>query len=240
MTSASIVGGELYRDRVLRDGAVGYWRLGEAVGSGTVADGSSNGYTGTVVAGVTLGQTGAISDGDTAALFNGSTGEIDLPSIAAPAAVTIEAWAKRGAISSRQFMIHLFSGLDLEFDATNHLTLNVTGQGAICVATSTVTDAAFHHLVATYNGAIAHLYTDNVDVSGTTTVRTYTTGQGWIGCRNNLTSFFSGVLDELAVYPSVFSVQQVEEHYTLRLSLNTEVWRTPNHLMFLFQPWKYS
>lgn len=60
---------------VRADGPIGYWRLGENLGSGAVADSSGNGNNGSARGGVTFGQPG-FHGGDTAALLDGATGRI--------------------------------------------------------------------------------------------------------------------------------------------------------------------
>ena len=62
-----------FATEVLADGPIGYWRLGEALGSVTAADASGNLNNGTCSGGITFGQPG-FHGGDTAALFDGKTG----------------------------------------------------------------------------------------------------------------------------------------------------------------------
>jgi hypothetical protein len=64
-----------FADEVMVDGPVGYWRLGEPLGSTTAADTSGNGQNGEVTGGVTFGLPG-FHAGDTAALFDGATGRV--------------------------------------------------------------------------------------------------------------------------------------------------------------------
>src|SRR5262245_11578252 len=81
-----------YPDRVVTDGATAYWRLGETSGT-TAVDQIGNNH-GTISGGVTLGQAGALRDGDTAMTFNGTSGVITMASVLLPAACTIETWLK--------------------------------------------------------------------------------------------------------------------------------------------------
>ena len=77
---------------VLVGGRVGYWRLGEPMGSVTAADASGNGNDRTSSGGVTLGQPG-LCGADAAALFDGATGRISGPNSAtiSRAKITMEA-----------------------------------------------------------------------------------------------------------------------------------------------------
>ena len=64
-----------FANEVLADGPIGYWRLGEPLGSVSAADASGNANTGTCSDGITFGQPG-FHGGDMAALFDGATGRI--------------------------------------------------------------------------------------------------------------------------------------------------------------------
>ena len=77
---------------VLADGPIGFWRLGEPAGSVSAADASGNGNVGAASGGVTFGQPG-FHGGDTAALFDGSTGRITVLNSNSlnPPHITIEA-----------------------------------------------------------------------------------------------------------------------------------------------------
>src|SRR5262249_35147578 len=61
-----------FKTEVMADGPSGYWRLGEAPGSGTAADETTNQNNGKCTGGITFGQPG-FHGGDTAALFDGAT-----------------------------------------------------------------------------------------------------------------------------------------------------------------------
>jgi hypothetical protein len=80
-----------YSERILADGAIGYWRLDDA--SGTVAADSAGSNPGTYVVGstsITYREPGALLDGNTAARFiaNGNdasdTGSYATAAIVAP------------------------------------------------------------------------------------------------------------------------------------------------------------
>ena len=77
LPSVTLAAPPLYETRVRADGPVGYWRLGEPPGTTTAADSSGHLNVGAISGGVTLGQPG-FHGGDTAALFDGRTGRIDV------------------------------------------------------------------------------------------------------------------------------------------------------------------
>jgi Concanavalin A-like lectin/glucanases superfamily len=72
-----------FANEVIADGPIGYWRLGEPIGSPTATDATGHGHTGSYSStGVTLGQDGLPPNspgGDKAALFDGATGRITVP-----------------------------------------------------------------------------------------------------------------------------------------------------------------
>lgn len=83
-----------YAAAVKADHPIGYWRLGEALGSSTAVDQSVNGNNGAYKGGITLGQPGFHPPGDTAALFDGRKGtRVVVPNSQAlnPAKITMEA-----------------------------------------------------------------------------------------------------------------------------------------------------
>ena len=226
--SQSIVGGELYRDRVLRDGAVGYWRLGDAVGSGTVAD-LAGGHTGTVVGGVTLGQAGAIADGDTAALFDGSSGKVtvaDAVPLKIVGDLTIEFWINgtwgstrpvvicKGAAAGKEYYLVIESsgcfnfycgGGNIGFEPVSALSPNVMQHAVI---TRNITTK---HMLVYVNGIQKDdkLFSAMNPIASTEAV--IISGRGAAG-------YLSGVLDEVALYPIALTAQQVAAHYGLRLA----------------------
>ena len=89
-----------YRDVILSDNPLAYWRMGDASGT-TVSDSSGNDRTGTYRptsggswTGGTLAANGALTvDTDGAAAFNGTSGYVKVNNFTPPtAAMTVEAW----------------------------------------------------------------------------------------------------------------------------------------------------
>lgn len=217
-----------YREVVLADAPVAYWRLDEPSG-GTVADSSGSGKTGTLIGGVTLGQTGALLETNTAALFNGTTGQISTTADAAtvpPAAWTMEAWFKGANIVRDQYIVArhntrpsllVFSsgvaGVDV-FDGTTHVQL----------AGANVANSAWHHLVATYDGTSLRLYVDGALSAGPTVSAVYqntTPTDVWrIGGRSDFSSPAQCTIDEVALYTSALSLAKIQAHYAARTFLS--------------------
>lgn len=85
-------------------------------------------------------------------------------------------------------------------------------------AKAPTTDPAFHHIVATRDGAAARLYIDGVDVTDPATIPSRvpaianTTAALNIGRATNGTAYFPGFIDESAVYDVALSVEEVQTH----------------------------
>jgi hypothetical protein len=169
------------------DGPVGYWRLGEPVGSVTAADASGNGNDGQCSGGITFGEPGLPPGvyGDTAALFDGATGRISVPNSESlnPARITMEAkvrWDGGTGFQQRILEKESFAGttqygLSVLPDGHIHVELRrrVAGAPQIMVADSTGVAAtgAETHVAATYDGLAIAIYL-NGNLDSTTAVNT--------------------------------------------------------------------
>jgi len=225
---AAAAQGGLYDGWVLSDNPVAYWRLGEAAGSPTVANLVGPAHTGTVLGGTTLGQPGAIpADPDTAALFNGSNGKIDVPYSAAlnPASFTIECWARlaggagsyRSPVTSRAnspqsgYIFYAEPGNRWQFwTGPGWHTLNGPG-GAF---------NEWYHLVGTYDAVtqLKQFYVNGALVSQGTGVTVNANpahplriGAGATESSGNY--WFNGTVDEVAVYNHVLPGDRIAAHY---------------------------
>lgn len=208
-----------YRATVLGDGPAGYWRLSEL--SGAAMDETGNAGGGTYTGGVTRGAPSALNtDPNPAATFDGASGFVSVPDDAAMHigdTFTYEAWVARATLNTAQRVMAKGLGPALGFGTNNKIVLIPGGTGAVAVVTSTitVTDHGWHQVVVTKNGATIHLYIDGVDRTGpiaNTTFASNTTGL-IIGRSQTASGYFSGSIDEVAVYPTALTAQQVLAHY---------------------------
>jgi hypothetical protein len=212
-------------------GLIGYWRLGEQ--SGTVAnDASGHGYVGAYVNAPTLAVAGALyGDVDTAATFLGSSSQaVTLGTVAALGAMTttvaVEAWIKKASAPSADQVIfsHRSGGIlgySVYIPSTGDLGIfagDNTNYG-VPVSGVSVCDNAWHHIVAQRNGNAALFYVDGVLLTYNNTSASFASVGSMAGSVAavigswNSGGYFTGSIDEVAVYNRVLTAVEVAAHY---------------------------
>jgi len=220
-------------------GPTGYWRLGEGAGVTAVDatglnDGSYNG--------VSLGETGAISaDGDTALLFDGIDDYIELAHN--PAYLlddgTVQFWFKTADVSQRA---DLFSKDAFGNVTGGHLSVYLDGSGNIETrlqsatadyfvnSTSPLSNNQWHHVAFTFGADGMQLYIDGqLQDSDPYTGGLGTTSGGVgnfepiaigastqvsnTGSATPLQDYFSGAMDEVALFGTALSADQILNLY---------------------------
>jgi hypothetical protein len=216
-----------YRQSMLFDSPVSYWRLGEAAGT-TAADeqGANNGtYTNSP----TLAQAGALTgDANTAVSFDGTNDRTDVAYVAGlnPDKFTVEAWARptggagtnRGVVGSYHEVSGVFGyGIWAASDNTWKLYVG-NGSARTTVTGPAVTLNAWTHLVGTYDGTNARLYVNgNLAATVAVSYARNTTAALGIGAWNNngtWQEYFPGRIDEVAVYNRALSVTRIQTHHS--------------------------
>jgi len=229
-----------YVAQVLSDSPIVYYRLGES--SGIYAyDISGRNMTGTistnngVIAGVTQGQVGALTNSpDTAYLFDGSTGNILLPAgvnTANWSALSVEAWIKLSNITFSQtaFIIAndapLTTNLGFNLAVTKNSVVFRIGKGsAYYEINQAYTFAAntWYHLVGVFAGTSLTAYINGNQIATTSVasaVVAQTTNVVNIASKPGVTTNnFPGTLDEISLYNTALSAARVQVHYLGRLS----------------------
>lgn len=221
-----------YSAEVLADSPLAYYRLGESSGT-TLVDSSGNGRNGTFAGGVTHGAGRLqLADTDTATDFNGTTGKatVSSPTWLNNAAITIECLYQPDVISGqrqlvdrdeasgaggvRQWQWRITSAGKLEAILfTSAGTKTVTGG-------TTLTAGAKHHGAVVYDGTDIRLYLDGVldaapvAAAGTLTsagTQALTIGYSWFNGGAG-SSFFDGIIDEVAIYSTALSAARIAAH----------------------------
>lgn len=228
--------GSRYRTAVRDAGPSGYWRLGQADGSSLLNDAQVSDRSPAEGRDVTWGADGALgASGSQAVTFNGrSTSYVELPNRAISASVnrSVELWfrtAEPGVILSYQ---NRAMGEDpynvvpaLYIGSDKKLRGKFNSPGAPVTSTTEVADNAWHHvvlsgardntamfldgaLVGTTPGDIDHLNMDRTYLGGGYTGGWPNGNGGW--------SWFTGQIDEAAIYDYPLTEQTVADHYALR------------------------
>ncbi len=214
-----------YAQAILADHPLGYWRLDETC-VGTVADSSGHGLNG-MASGVTPNQPGAIADGDAAMSFNGSSSYVSLgdPAALQPRQVSVEAWVKTSSTTPQIVVRKRFYGYVLAvnsgglpaFTIDDSLAIGYTAQGQTSIA-----DGKWHYLVGSYDGSTVRLYVDGAQVgaqpAGTIYYQPDLVAIGRDGGAAG--SYFSGSIDDVAIYGTALSATRVQAHYSAAAQAN--------------------
>ena len=215
--------GGSYRATVRQDSPASYWRLGEAATATAAVDeqGAANGtYTGNPA----RGYAGLLTnDPDGAVFLNGTDDYVavsDVYDFAGLAPFTLEAVIRPfSLIGSNRVVVAkvdaAVSGWSFFVDTGRNLTLIRLNAGAGPSATGPVTlfDATTYHVAATYDGTSMVVYVNGlpgVAVASSTSVPN-TTEPLAIG-RNFFGNYFSGAVDEVAVYSAALTAAQIAAH----------------------------
>jgi RHS repeat-associated protein len=215
-----------YADGVVNDGALGYWRLGEA--NGTAAeDASGHGLDGTYIGGYALAQSGGLGDLDTAAGFDGVTGYVSLPSGFAnfTQGLTVEAWVYPTSNGSYARIVDLGNGSSSDNiilfrdGTTTSLGLQVFRGSSpqFLIAPNALILNSWQHVAATITSTGAASIYRNAQLVATGTVqvpKNLTRTANFIGKSNwQNDALWQGRLDEVALYGSALSNNTIADHY---------------------------
>ena len=213
-----------YSTTVLADNPIGYWRLGEATGS--AVDASGHGLDGGYASGVTRDQPGALADDpDGAALFNGSSGYVNLGKHTSLYNLTndftIEAWVRNPSSSAWTGKILSTRNYDAgyAFGANSSLISFTTYTRKdyswsfdfpadewvyVAVVFDAENDANFYA-----NGQLLGTQVGSQDAK--TSAQTCMIGRNPIKFTSY--EYYAGNLDEVAIYGRSLGPEEIREHY---------------------------
>ena len=241
--SATAVGAApSYAGQVIADGAELYWRYDDASGKWIEdASGASAGLNGLTQTGVLTGGDSAIAGStDPSGVFNGSTQYAYSDQGAeAPSTYSIETWIKttttsggwiagygNGMPNTGTFATNLSGNHDREIymEDSGRLEFGVwTGSAQTVESHKSYNDGNWHYVVATQGPDGLVLYVDGLPVgtNPTSTAQDYfgswrfggDNAGGWPNSPSS--NFFSGELDESAIYPTALSEAQIQNHFAL-------------------------
>jgi PKD repeat protein len=234
VTGAPVAGSRTYASAVAADGATNHWRLGDSSGR-TTAD-SIGGSTLTVGSGVSRGAKGALTgDTDTAATFNGTASATlaTQTTATAPNVFTQEAWfqttsknggrllgfADAASGSSRAYdrQVHLDAKGRVSFSVTHLLFFKRT-----VTSTASFNDGKWHHVAASMSKAGMALYVDGRLVGSRTDTTAGLPMKAYFRVGSDKavagSSTFNGRIDEVALYPTALTAEQVAAHHGVGLT----------------------
>jgi hypothetical protein len=221
-----------YRDAVMADAPVLYWRLAETTGT-TAADASGNGRSGTYYNTYTRGVASPLESEtrDTATQFVTGLVTANAATSATPA-FSIEAWFRTDTIAGGRIIGFGNNGTNVASTTTDR-QLYMSPQGKVVfgmgskkvtiASASSYNNNAWHHVVGTYSSTSgADLFVDGQLVaSGNGAAANLTTGYWRIAAEHPLswpsaptTNYFAGSIDEAAVYGTNLSATRIQAHYT--------------------------
>jgi hypothetical protein len=218
-----------YATSMLASTPVGYWRLDEGSGS-TAADRATDPHAGTILGGVTLGETGALADGSIAMRFDGVTGSrIEIPTTSALVitnAVSVDLWAKADAQSGYGGLFDKTIGGTTNhsyqlFQETDRWVWRLWGSFAYVVVSTPVLSedvGTWVHLVGTFDGSTARLFRNGELVASAPASGTIEAGDGvaLIGHLGSNAYPFAGSIDEVAVFNTALSDTVIASQHALR------------------------
>ncbi|MFF1372694.1 LamG-like jellyroll fold domain-containing protein [Streptomyces virginiae] len=229
--------GDQYQGAVMADTPTSYWQLDETTGTRVTNKITATGGNGTYTK-AKLATPGTFGSGDrTAAEFTGD-GYAQLPGAGSipDTDLSVELWfktSKPGVFLSNQsqplpqasvnYAPVLYVGADNKLHG-QYLTPGITPTNT---SPGTVTDNQWHHAVLTAQGSTQTLYLDgtqvaqatNVPVDHETNKHTYIGAgytKGWPASPGDGITYFTGQLDEVAVYPRPLTGEQIAKHYNAR------------------------
>jgi hypothetical protein len=217
-----------YKQTILQDGPVAYWRLGELSGTTAVdVQGVASGtYTGT---GIVIGKSGAIAgDNDAGASFPASLTDVAVPNVAAlnlaASACTFEFWLKT-SVTSFQAVIggynsgSPFNGYGVSVGANTAGKLaywSGGGNGNAWFGTlGSVADGNWHHAAVTVSATQTIIYVDGSAVESITADLRPTSYAGVraLAARADGLTGLNGLLDEVAIYNAALAPARIAAHY---------------------------
>ena len=198
---------------------VSFWRLNEA--SGTIANDTRDVADGTYVSGPTLNVTGIqSSDSDPAASFDGTNDHVSVTPVAAlnmTGGTALEAWIKPDALQGS--IIRRNNSYELRANSDGSVLFRVWIAGNVQSLSSgagEVTTGTPQHVVGTYDGTNMRIYVDGAQVASRAQSGAMTHGSNtlYLGFNDFSSTYFDGVLDDIAIYAGALAATTVAQHYS--------------------------
>jgi hypothetical protein len=224
----------LYSEVIASDGPAGYWKLDES--AGTNAADSAGSANGTYTGGPSLNQPSGLRNAGTAVSFDGSNNYVagtDVHDFAGTSPFSAEVWFNRGTgnltswrrlLSKERYVsptdkggwsLQINASTDASPQAVGFYRWNGASSQSLVNSTTATVAGTWYHVAATYDGTTMRLYVNGVlenSLASSLSVENHTQ-QFALGKLSNGASYYSGLMDEAAVYGYALNAQQVTEHY---------------------------
>jgi hypothetical protein len=210
---------------------VGYWQL-----DGSSVDNSGNGNNGTDTA-MSYGPAYSRFSGGQGANFNGSSSYIRVEhsaSLSMANAITIGAWVYFNDVS-RQYAAITLKGSSTDWNWHFQLYNDLISWGTYTTAennlqsTTIISPHTWYHVVVTYDGSTKTIYINGRldsynSVSGNFRSNTTPLGIGVFIDGANLSRYFNGYIDEVAIFSRALSAQEISQYYQWATSAQKKSW----------------
>ncbi len=205
------------------DGLVGHWKLDEA--SGTLADSSGNGNTGTQSGGIGYASAGVVG---TAVNFDGTDDYIDAGSGTSIAnisdAITVSAWVRppngvsQAIVSNSRDCCGTYNGFQLGRDSSNRFAFTVwNSTDTLTLSPAFPSSGGWYHVTGTFDGSNVRIF-----VNGTLEATTSYAGKIGVPASSSLKIgrigavsawHFNGNIDDVRIYNHALSAAEVAGLY---------------------------
>ena len=221
-----------YRDEVLKDSPLLYYRFGEA--SGTVAyDSSSHGLPGTYKNSPTLGSTGLVAKDSDKAVTLAEGKFIERAHSTAynhGDNFTYEAWIElSGSIGTERCICFKLGtgGTMAKFvvNSEGKLLLRVPGFANLAIGKTVLKTGTKYLVGTTKTGGTNKVYVNGVDDTASTETREVTNNTGVLRIgseEGEAGENFNGVIDEFVIYGSALSAERMLAHYNAGIEAATQ------------------
>ncbi len=234
-----------YRDRVLADGASFLWRYDEP-GDVYLADDTTNDANGQLLGSASFQVVPAAVKGDSSRAYTINSGSTlySVPRYPAPTTFTAETWFKTTTTAGGKIIGfgNRQTGMSSSYDkhiymtADGHVVFGVYAGAFVTLRSAKAyNDGTWHHVAATQGPQGMDLYLDGAAVGhGLITTNQSYDGYwrvggdnvaGWPGAPSS--GYWTGTLDETAVYPSALSAASIADHYAIATGSATQQPPTP-------------
>lgn len=214
-----------YRDAVLADQPIGYWRLGDL---GPTVSAETRGVDSTFVGGCARGAGALTGDTNSATTFD-HTCTISFGTgykFPLRAAFTFEMWVAPGVAPNVQYMLmneERAAGLPVDgyaivVNQPPSIYAERVVAGQINVTSTVVLPSTFVHIVLSYDGATLQLFLDAIAATSVPDARDlggYTAELDLGGVPAIGATFFVGTIDELAIYDHALAPERITLHRDL-------------------------